>query len=463
MALNLFDLALQQEGARRTAATAAQAALLGAKVAAKSAEDARVLAAQGLSAADAALAALRAQHPQTPAAVAALAVALGEATLVLRTAQSTLHNQAEVTAVAAQDRDAAERAALQAGAAWQQAQATLAVARSAHERRRALIDDALAQPPLSTVLADATAALAGPEHLAVRTRIEAALQPALRERARERAEQAAALTRTVSARSSAAQAAVDAEAEAGGQAANRVPRLQRALVAADAALVAYAGSAAARLNGAVATLAQGAARQGNPLTPAQQAQLNDLQGSARPDAAAAENAHDDAAVVLASAAAVLRGERIRTRITNPGGDMAAMEADATNHAALAQARVDFDTAQTSFNTARGAYTAAMRRRLALWQAEVPEALWSEAATFWAADDTLRALQVAPAALFSATTAAEAALLAALEADAPARQRSSDAAAALRHEEALAQALSLLEPGQASALRGSLASAAWLLP
>ena len=121
MALNLFDLALQQEGARRTAATAAQAALLGAKVAAKSAEDARVLAAQGLSAADAALAALRAQHPQTPAAVAALAVALGEATLVLRTAQSTLHNQAVVTAVAAQDRDAAERAALQAGAAWQQA------------------------------------------------------------------------------------------------------------------------------------------------------------------------------------------------------------------------------------------------------------------------------------------------------------------------------------------------------
>lgn len=463
MALNLFDLALQQEGARRAAATAAQAALLGAKAAAKSAEDARAAAAQGLNAADAALAALRAQHPQTPAAVAALAVALAEATLVLRAAQSALHNQAVVAAVAAQDRGATEQAALLAGAAWQQAQATLALARSAHERRRALIDDALTQPPLSTVPADATAALAGPEHLAVRTRIEAALPSALHERARERAGQAAALARTASARHTAAQAAVDAEAEAGGLAANRVPRLQRALAAADAALAAYAGSAAAHLNGAVATLAQASARQGNPLTPAQQAQLNDLQGSARPDAAAAEKTQDDAAVVLASAAAVLRGERIRTRITNPGGDMAAMEADAANHAALAQARADFDTAQTAFNTARGAYTAAMRRRLALWQAEVPEALWSEAATFWAADDTLRALQVAPAALVSATTAAEAALLAALEADAPGRQRGSDAAAALRHEAALAQALGLLEPSPAAALRGSLASAAWLLP
>ena len=463
MALNLFDLALQQEGARRAAATAAQATLVSAKVAAKAEEDARAAAAQSLNTADTALAALRAQHPQTPAAVAALAVALAEATLVLRTAQSTLHNQAAMATAAAEERSAAEQAALQAGAAWQQAQATLALARSAHERRRALIDNALTQPPLSTVAADATAALAGPEHLAVRTRIEAALPPALGERARERAGQAAALVRAVSARRTAAQAAVDAEAEAGGQAASRVPRLQRTLATADAALVAYAGSAAARLNGAVATLAQGAARSGNPLTPAQQAQLNDLQGSARPDAAAAENAHDDAAVALASAAATLRGQRIRTRITDPTGDMSAMEADATHHAALAQARIDFDTAQTAFDTARGAYTAAMRRTLALWQAEVPEPLWSEAATFWAADDTLRALEVAPAALVSATTAAEAALLAALEADAPVRQRSSDAAAALRHEEALAQALSLLEPGQTAALRGSLASAAWLTP
>ena len=73
-------------------------------------------------------------------------------------------------------------------------------------------------------------------------------------------------------------------------------------------------------------------------------------------------------MALANAAAVLRGERIRTRITDPAGDMAAMEADAVNHAALAQARSDFDSAQSAFNTARGAFSAGMRRTLALWQA-----------------------------------------------------------------------------------------------
>ena len=102
--------------------------------------------------------------------------------------------------------------------------------------------------------------------------------------------------------------------------------------------------------------------------------------------------------------------------------------------------------------------------MALWQAEVPDPLWSEAATFWAADDLLRALQAAPAALVSAIDTAQAGLLAALEADAPVQQRSTDAAAALRHEDALAQALRLSAPAQAAAaLRGPLASAAWLLP
>lgn len=464
MALNLFDLALQQEGARRAAVTAAQGALAVARAAARTAVDTRATAALVLGVADAALADLRLQHPQTPAAVAALAIALAEATVVQRSAQAMLHDRTVLSTSATQAQAWAEQAALQAHAAWQQAQATLALARSAHERRRALIDDALTQPPLSTVPADATAALAGPEHAAVRTRIEGALPASLRERARERVAQAAALARSISARRMAAQTAVDIEAEAGGQAASRLPRLQGALAAADAALVAYVGAAAARLNGAVTTLAQAVARQGNPLTPAQQAQLTDLQGSARPDAASAENAQDEAAVALAGAAAVLRGERIRTRITNPSGDMAAMESDATRHAALAQARSDFDAAQTAFDTARGAYTTGMRRTLALWQAEVPDPLWSEAATFWAADDLLRALQAAPAALVSAIDTAQAGLLAALEADAPVQQRSTDAAAALRHEDALAQALRLSAPAQAAAaLRGPLASAAWLLP
>lgn len=462
MALNLFDLALQQEGARRAAASAAQATLAAARTVAVGAEAARLSAAAALGSADAALTDLRSQRPQTPAAVAALAVALADATVAQRSAQATLHEQVVRATVAAQAQSSAKQAALRAAQAWQQAQATLALARSAQERRRALIDDALTQLPLSRVPADATAALAGPQHATARTRIASALPVALRDRARERAAQATALVRGYAARRGAAQAAVDAEAETNGQPASRLPRLQRALAAADAALAAYAGSARAQLLGAVGTLAQLAARQGNPLTTAQQAQLQDLQGTARPDAATAENAHDDAAMALASAAALLGGERIRTRISDPAGDMATMEADPVNHAALAQARSDFDAAQATFNTARGASSAGMQRTLALWQAEVPEALWSEAATFWSADDTLRALQTPPAALVSATTAAEAALLAALEADAPVQQRSGDAAAALQQEEALAQALSLSQSQASAALRGPLASAPWLI-
>lgn len=464
MALNLFDLALQQEGTRRAAATAAHVALTAARLAAGNAATAHAAAALALSAADDTLAALRAQRPQTPAAIDALAAAVREATVTQRSAQAALHTQAVLSATAAQAAATAEQSALNAAAHWQQAQATLALARAAHQRRRALIDDALTQPPLSTLIADATAALASPEHAAAQARIDNALPAALRDRARERAAQASAFAQTLTTRRNAAQGAVHLEAEAGAQPANRLPRLQRALAAADAALVGYAGSAPGRLQGAVATLAQLATRQGNPLTAAQQAQLQDLQGSARPDAAAAENAQDDAAVALAAAAAALHGERLRTRISDPGGDMAVMEADAVNHPVLVQARIDFDAAQGVFDAARTAYTAAQQRTLALWQAEVPDALWSEAATFFAADDALRTLQAAPAALVNAAAAAEAALLAALEADAPVQQRSADAAAALRHEDALAQALATtLTPTSpaTAALRGPLASAAWL--
>ena len=45
MALNLFDLALQQEGARRAAATAAQAALAAARATASAADATRTSAA----------------------------------------------------------------------------------------------------------------------------------------------------------------------------------------------------------------------------------------------------------------------------------------------------------------------------------------------------------------------------------------------------------------------------------
>jgi hypothetical protein len=317
MALHLLDLALQQEGERRTAATSAASSLASARTAAAAAEGARVAAALALDAAEAQLQALRAQRPQTPADVAALATALRQATVAQRQALASLHTQAAQAAAAAVAQGRASQAALDASSAWAQAQAALAPARAAHERRRTLIDETLTQPPLDTLAADAAAVLAGPEFTAAAARISAALPAALAQRARERATQVQALAAAQAPRLQGAQAALDGLLEAGAQPASRVPRLQRALAAADAALVAHAGYAAARMAGAQASVAQLAAISSPALSPAQQAQLHDLQGTARPDAAAAENLRDDAALALATAAATLAQRTAASRGRQP--------------------------------------------------------------------------------------------------------------------------------------------------
>ena len=173
---------------------------------------------------------------------------------------------------------------------------------------------------------------------------------------------------------------------------------------------------------------------------------------------------DDAALALATAAATLRSERLQAVAANPGTDLATMEADATNHPTLVAARNSFDGALAAHGAADSAYTSTMRQILAEWQAEVPDALWSEAASLWAAQDTLQALQQSPAALVSALTTAEANLLAVLEADAALQLQRAGAAAALAGEAEMAQAQAGLLPAQAAAaLRGLLVSAPWLQP
>ena len=464
MALHLLDLALQQEGECRTAATAALAALATATSAAGAAQAARKVAAGALDAAEAALAKVRAQHPLTPADVAAQALALSLATVAQRQALAALHTLAAQATQADVALERARRAAQATASALAQTQAVLAPARAAHEQRRSVIDEALTQPPLDTLATDAAVVLAGADFTAARARIDGALPAALRDRARARAAQAVQLAQAQATRRAGAQAALDGELEAGGAPASQLPRLRRALAAADAALVAYAGGAAARLAGASAAVARLAALKTAPLSAVQSAQLQDLQGTARPDAAAAEKLHDDAALALAVAAATLRSERTQALVLDPTGNLAAMEADATNHPALAAARTAFDGATSAHAAADTAYTAGMRQTLAEWQAEVPEPLWSEAATLWAAEDTLQALQVAPATLVGAVTAAEAALRTALEADAPVQRRAALADAILATETDAAQAQAGPVSAQAAAaLRGPLVSAPWLQP
>jgi len=149
-------------------------------------------------------------------------------------------------------------------------------------------------------------------------------------------------------------------------------------------------------------------------------------------------------------------------VLEPAADLATLEADALNHAELAAARSAFDAALGGFNSAKAAYTAAQAATLAQWQAEVPETLWLEAGALWAAEAGLQALSVPPTALVTAVGAAEAALLAALEAAAPLRRRAEDAAAALAEETARVEADAALGPAlAAAALRGPLPSGPWL--
>ena len=200
------------------------------------------------------------------------------------------------------------------------------------------------------------------------------------------------------------------------------------------------------------------------MTADQRTSLNDLQGTARPDAAAAQKARDDAALVLAEAAARLHAERIEALATDPGGDIATMEADAATFPDLAQARADFDAAKADHDTKAVAFNAGMAQRLAEWQAEVPDALWSEAAVFYAAEDTLTDLKTAPAALLTALQNAEAALLSALASVSQRQARVEFVAASLAAERALQSAVGQrASERSAAALRGDLVIDALLLP
>ena len=174
MALHLLDLALQQEGGRRTAAANATTLLTLAAAASRSAQSVHTAAATALDAAEAALVAVLAQRPQTPAAMAAQSLALRQTTVAQREALATLHTEAALALSAEVTLAAARRAAHDAAAELTQAQARLAPARAAHEQRRAIIDDTLTQPPLDTLATDAAAVLAGSDFTTASARIDSA-------------------------------------------------------------------------------------------------------------------------------------------------------------------------------------------------------------------------------------------------------------------------------------------------
>ena len=466
MATTLLQFAQARQAARLTALQNAQVAQAAVLAADKAAEGLRVTAAAAAQAASAAVDAVHKQLAlaETPAQVAALSLQLKARSVVARAALDTLAAKDLLRVQAAAQVATALKATDGARQSHDASVAALVLASAADQRRHDLIDTALATPPLQDVPTEATAALASADFAAAKARIENALPQPLRDRARARTRQAAAASRASLTRLAGAQAAFDSEAEASGLGADTQPRLQRAFDAADADLARYAASAVARGASAVAGLKRLAALTNDPLTADQRTSLNDLQGTARPDAAAAQKARDDAALVLADAAARLHAERIEALATDPGGDIATMEADAATFPDLAQARADFDAAKGDHDTKAVAFNAGMAQRLAEWQAEVPDALWSEAAVFYAAEDTLTDLKTAPAAMLTALQNAEAALLSALASASQRQARVEFVAASLAAEQALQSAVGQRAGERsAAALRGDLVIDALLLP
>lgn len=458
MATTLLQFAQDLDAARLQALQQAQQVFTLATAADRAAEDQRLAAVAAAAAAAVEVEAVRRALAlaQTPAQVAALSEELKDRTVAQRAAADASAAQELVRAQAAAALQMARLAAEFAALAQDAAAQSLEKAIAEDTRRQDIITRALVQAPLLDVVADATAILASPEFAAAQARIDNALPAALAIRARERTGQAYAAADRWLARLQGAQAAYDGEFEASGLDSDTLARLQRDFAATDTALTAYAGQAAARLASATATLKRLSELTVPPLTPEQKASLDDLQGTDRPDAADAQKARDDAALALTDKAALYAAERIKALATDPQGDIGAMEADAAAFPDLRQAKTAFDDAQTVYDQAELAFTDAHASLLAEWQAEVPDTLWSEAASLYAAQDALVDLTVAPAALVTALQAAETALVAALEGTAERQRRIEYVSAALAAQQSLAGAVAKrVGERSTNALRGAL--------
>lgn len=458
-ATTLLQFATEQDQQRKQALAAALAASAAALTADRAAETARLAAVAAAATARTAVDAVRRAlaAAQTPAEVTALSTQLKNATVAQRSATDAAASAELRRAQAGAALESARQLAELAKGAGDGSAAALAQATAEDARRQDIIGRALVASPLQDVVAEATAALGSPAFAAAKARIENALPQALRDRVRERARQAALADAGWVGRVQAAEAAFDTEVEASGLDADTVARLQRALARADAALSTYAGQAVSRLRSAQASLERLAALAEPPLTVEQKASLDDLQGTARPDAAAAEDARDTAALALVDAATAYAGQRLKALARDPDGDLAVMEADAVQFPDLAQARTNFDAAVADHSAKAAAFTAAAAKLLAEWQAEVPEALWAEAASFYAMEDGFTAMQGAPAGLVTAVQTAETALTTALEGAAERQRRLEFVATRLDSEQVLARAVAKRAAERSTnALRGGLA-------
>lgn len=362
--------------------------------------------------------ALRAQEARTRVAIAEVANpadaqthedALRELLVELGAARVDLRDAEERVAAAT-----ATTAALTALAARSEATVAGAVthvewATERHEVATQL-RDAVAAPPLDTIVADAGALLAGAEMSAADDRLDELLPTDLRSRAEARAAEAEAISEAARAADEADRARGDDRLVAASPLHGAVEVALRDLAEAEAALGSYVGSAAGRLDWARHALERVAALA--DLTPAQ---VTALDPAGRADAVAAAEAEDDlggALSVEAQARRALDEAILDARLDDPTVDPETVQAVIDAREALEDGAVQGPLAQ-----ARADYDQAARDALDAWEVEVPPDLWDGLGSFLRARRLLQELSDAAARteLIDGLGDAEDALAAALDA------------------------------------------------
>ena len=342
-------------------------------------------------------------------------------------------------------------------------------------KRRDKLKAALIAPPLSTISADAAAALTKTPFTDATTRIKADIPAKLLTRAEERlAAEAARIAKAV-AGSQAAEDAALAERDKNGGADGQAESQWSAFSRAEGAAQDFVGAAQSRFEGAQAALALVADAKRSPLTPEQAARINDATlKAARETAIDSEKARDDKLRDLLSAGDALEAEILKARADNKNPDdvQAVQDAKAALNAAEAAfktvddawrakekdrdaaladveakqialakaiqaaitakknpdadpnviaAKTALTNAQGALKTAEDAYRQSDHGILHAWEAAVPDTTWQLLANYEEARRTLDALKVSnPAKLVDdLETAEEEYVKARLKADASA--------------------------------------------
>jgi trimeric autotransporter adhesin len=347
----------------------------------------------------------------TPEDANALLASL-QADIVKSRQQTGAISNAEGAAVAAQADLAAATAAVQLISTALKASAAALADAATQDARRSASKALLTSAPLSTIVADAAAVLAGTAFVDpankfkftdAQNRLQGDLPAALIAEAAQRMNDEIARSAAHSGEYLQAQQMLEAKWTADGGVTGAVTALQSAFNRADAAFTNFVTTANDQFQRAKNALAQAADPTVSPLTAAQKAGINNAAAvAAATTAAAAEKTVDDAVAALAQKQEALDAAILTARSN---------DADPNTDAGVAAATTARDTAKTALTTAQAAYTATLQGQMTSWEALVPDGEWQLLAAYEQAIITLNLLQnPGPTALLNVLNAAEQALV-----------------------------------------------------